>query len=149
MTDKTLAPIALFCAALFVSGAASALCVKVPTANLRKGPGTSYGKSWKVYKYMPLEKIGQQGRWEHVRDVDGDTHWVYDRLVTGDMQCAVVKVDKANVRTGPGTNYAKSPLSPVERYYSFKVLGQKDGWVQVQDEVFNSGWVSNKLLWIR
>jgi uncharacterized protein YgiM (DUF1202 family) len=81
--------------------------------------------------------------------VDGDTHWVYDRLVTGDMQCAVVKVDKANVRTGPGTNYAKSPLSPVERYYSFKVLGQKDGWVKVQDEVFNSGWVSSKLLWIR
>jgi SH3-like domain-containing protein len=149
MTEKTAAPIALFCAALLLPGAASALCIKVPEANLRSGPGTRYEKSWTVYKYMPLKKIGQQGSWYQVRDVDGDTHWVYSRLVTRGMHCAAVKVDKANVRTGPGTTYAKSPLSPVERYYSFKITGSKDGWVKVQDEVFNDGWMAKALLWIQ
>jgi SH3-like domain-containing protein len=149
MTKKSLAPIALLGAALLTPGSASALCVGVSEANLRQGPGTQYEKSWEVFKYMPLKKIAQQGKWTQVEDVDGDIHWVYSRLTTGGMRCAVVKVDKANVRTGPGTHYAKSPLSPVEKYYSFKIIDTKGAWAKVQDEVFNDGWVARSLLWIQ
>jgi len=149
MTEKAAAPIALFCAALSLPGTASALCIKVPEANLRQGPGTRYEKSWEVFKYMPLRKLGQRGKWSRVADVDGDTHWVYSGLVTRAMRCAVVKVDKANVRTGPGTQYATSPWGPVEKYYAFKVTGSKGEWVKVQDEVLNDGWVAKRLLWIQ
>lgn len=147
MTKKITVPIALFCAALFIPGAASALCVKVPEANLRQGPGIEHEKSWEVFQYMPFKKIGQQEKWFQVEDVDGDTHWIYGGLVTDDLQCAVVKVDKANVRNGPGTHFAKSPLSPVDKYYSFKIIESKDDWVKVRDEVFNDGWVAKSLLW--
>jgi SH3-like domain-containing protein len=149
MTEKTAAPIVLFCAALTLPGTAFALCIKAPEANLRQGPSTRYEKSWEVFKYMPLRKIGQRGKWYQVKDVDGDTHWVYNRLVTGSMRCAVVKVDKANMRNGPGTKYAKSPLSPVEKYYAFKVTGSKGRWVKVEDEMHNEGWVAKWLLWIQ
>ncbi len=150
MVKKNIVPAALCCTALLaMSGTASALCIKVPEANLRQGPGTQYEKSWEIYQYMPLKKIGQQGNWYQVEDVDGDTHWVFRNLVTDKMRCAVVKVGTANVRTGPGTGHAKSPFSPVEKYYSFKVIDTQGAWVKVADEVFDEGWVAQKLLWIQ
>lgn len=150
MAKRTIAPVALCCAAFFtLSGAAYAECVKVSKANLRQGPGTSYAKSWEVYEFMPLKKVGEKGDWHQVEDVDGDKHWVHAKLVSDGMSCAVVKGDKTNVRTGPGTSYAKSPLSPVEKYYSFKVVETKGSWVKVHDEVFNEGWIAKSLLWMQ
>lgn len=85
---------------------ASALCVRVSKANLRKGPGKKYEAAWQVYMYMPLERIGRSTNkyWYAVRDADGDTFWVHKGLVTDSYRCAVVNVEKANVRKGPGKN---------------------------------------------
>jgi SH3-like domain-containing protein len=149
MQKKSIVAAALCCAALITTTQASAWCIKVPEANLRQGPGTDFEKSWEVFKYMPLQKIGQKGNWYQMKDLDGDEHWVYDKLVTNSMRCAVVKVEEANVRSGPGTNYEKSPLSPVEKYYSFKAIKTQGNWVKVEDEVFNEGWVYKPLLWIQ
>jgi SH3-like domain-containing protein len=85
----------------------------VPEANLRQGPGTNHEKGWQVFKYMPLQKIGQKGDWYQMKDVDGDEHWIYSKLVTNDIRCAVVKVKSANVRTGPGTNHKSLFAEPV------------------------------------
>lgn len=150
MAKRTIAPAALCCAALIaLSGSALADCVKVSKANLRQGPGTGYAKSWEVYEFMPLKKIGEKGDWLQVVDVDGDKHWVHSSLLSDGIKCAVVKGDKINVRLGPGTNFAKSPLSPVEKYYSFKVVETQGAWVKVQDEVFNEGWIAKSLLWMQ
>jgi SH3-like domain-containing protein len=151
MVKRTVVPAALCCAVLLggVPSTASALCVKVKQANLRAGPGTDHAKSWEVYQYMPLKQIGKTGNWYQVEDMDGDMHWIYGSLVTDKMRCGTVKVKEANVRTGPGTSYAQSPLSPVEKYYSFKIIESKNGWVKVNDEVFNEGWMAEKLLWVR
>ncbi|MBT9537953.1 MAG: hypothetical protein IVZ94_07450, partial [Nitrospirae bacterium] len=40
---------------IFISNYADALCVNVPNANLRSGPGTNYGIAWEIYKYMPFQ----------------------------------------------------------------------------------------------
>lgn len=150
MTRKSIAPIALLLSLpLFVAAPAQALCVKVPEANLRQGPGTQYDKSWEVFTYMPFEKIGKQGNWYHVSDMDGDTHWIYSRLVTSGMRCAVVKTDQANVRQGPGTRYPLADLGTVVKYYSFKVIGEKGRWLKVQDDVANTGWIAKSLLWVQ
>lgn len=126
-----------------------ALCVKVPEANLRNGPGTKFKKTWEVFKYMPFNRVSTKGNWYKVKDVDGDTHWIYKKLVSDKFRCAVVKVDKANVRKGPGTKYSKSALSPALKYDSFKVLKIKSSWVQVIDEFDDKGWMSRKLLWVQ
>ena len=126
-----------------------ALCVNVPEANLRGGPGTKYEKTWEVFKYMPLKKLSKKGNWYKVKDVDGDIHWVYRKLVTDKFRCAVVKVDKANVRSGPGTGYSKKAMSPVLKYDSFKVIKIKPSWVKVIDEFDDTGWIFRKLLWIQ
>jgi SH3-like domain-containing protein len=120
----------------------------VSEANLRGGPGTKYEKTWEVFKYMPFNKLSKKGNWYKVKDVDGDVHWIYSKLVTDKFNCAVVKVDKANVRSGPGTKYGKNALSPALKYDSFKVIKTRSSWVKVSDEFGDSGWISRKLLWI-
>jgi SH3-like domain-containing protein len=140
----------LILVSLFLMGGhAAALCVKVPEANLRGGPGTKYEKTWQVFKYMPLRRLAKKGAWYKVKDVDGDLHWIYGRLVTGSFRCAVVKVDEANIRTGPGTKYAKTAMSPALRYYSYRVMKMKGDWVNVKDEYGNTAWIFRKLLWIQ
>jgi SH3-like domain-containing protein len=134
---------------LFIlDGFASALCVHVPTANLRSGPGTKYEKSWQVFKYMPFKKIKTKGNWYKIQDIDGDYHWIYKKLVTNKFNCAVVKVNEANVRSGPGTKYGKKEFGPALKYDTFKVVKRKKSWVNVVDEFGNTGWIFRKLLWI-
>lgn len=128
-----------------------ALCVKVPKANIRTGPGTNYDIAWEVYKYMPFTKVGVSlaGDWYAVKDVDGDVNWIYKNLLSGGFKCAVVKSDYVNVRTGPGTNYQESKFSPAERYQSFRVLKRQSPWVKVKDELGNIGWIHSDYLWIQ
>ncbi len=131
-----------------VSRDANALCVEVPEANLRSGPGTGYQKTWEVFKYMPFKKINKKGNWYKVQDVDGDRHWIYKKLVTDNFDCAVVKVNKANIRSGPGMHFKKKDFSPSLQYDSYKVLKRIGKWVEVVDEFGNKGWIFRKLLWI-
>lgn len=142
-----------FCIAILLfllqPSTSSALCVSADEANLRSGPGTNYDKTWEVYKYMPLEKLEKKGLWYKVRDFEGDVHWVYGPLVTSQYKCAVVRDDKANVRTGPGTNYDQVIYSPVLKYYTFKVITVSGDWAKVVDDYEDTGWIFKKLLWIR
>lgn len=135
---------------LLLSGTSSfPLCINVSEANLRGGPGTKYEKTWEVFKYMPFQQVSKKGNWFKVKDVDGDVHWVYRKLVTEQFKCAVVKVDKANIRKGPETNAEKSALSPALKYDSFKVIESSGSWVKVTDEFGDSGWIFKRLLWIQ
>jgi SH3-like domain-containing protein len=127
---------------------AHALCVKVTDANLRSGPGTKHEKTWEVFKYMPFKRLLRRGDWYKVQDVDGDYHWIYRKLVTDAFDCAVVKREKANMRTGPGTQYRITTDSPMLKYDSFRVLKRSGKWVQVLDEFGDKGWIFRKLLWI-
>jgi SH3-like domain-containing protein len=145
---KGLLLLSFFSILIIFTSTSHALCVNVPEANLREGPGTKHDKTWEVYKYMPFKKIGEKGNWYKVSDVDGDTHWIYKKLVTSKIECAVVKVDKANLRTGPGTNYKQSPLGPADKYVTFKVIKRQGSWVKVMDELGETGWIFRKLVWI-
>jgi SH3-like domain-containing protein len=133
----------------FFNNYAHALCINVPEANLRKGPGTKYEKTWEVFKYMPFQKISKKNNWYKVKDLDGDIHWIYWRLVTDKIKCAVVKGEDVNIRKGPGTGYEKTYLSPTMKYDTFRVIKIKGSWVNIVDDFDNTGWIFRKLLWIQ
>ena len=128
-----------------------ALCVDVPTANIRMGPGTKYEKAWKVFRYMPFYKVGvsTDGTWYAIKDVDGEVNWVYKNLVTTRYHCAVVKSEWVNVRTGPGTNYRKSSMGQALRYDAFKVIKRQGRWIKVKDTFGGIGWIHRSYLWIQ
>ena len=136
---------------LFVVNQSDAVCISVPKANIRMGPGTDYEKAWQVYLYMPFKKVGTSTneQWYAIEDVDGDVNWVSKSLITDSYSCAVVKKDQVNIRTGPGTRYQKSSMSPALRYDAFKVLKSQASWVRVQDSSGNIGWIHRDFLWIQ
>ncbi len=126
-----------------------ALCVQVKKANLRQGPSTKYEKLWEVYQYMPFKKLEAKGDWLKVSDVDGDIYWIYKNLTTEDYHCAVIKIEKANLREGPGTNYSQVSWSPRDKYYSMKVLNIKGKWVRIEDYEGDVAWIHRSLVWIQ
>ncbi len=134
---------------LFFNNQVYALCVNSPEANLRSGPGTKHEKTLVIFKYTPLQEISKKGNWYKVKDLDGDIGWIYRKLVTDKIKCAVVKTNIANIRSGPGKGYATIHISPAMSYDSFKVIEIRGSWVNVKDDFINTGWISRELLWIQ
>ena len=126
-----------------------ALCIKNEKANLRKGPGTSHEKLWEVFKYMPFKQLGVKDAWKRIEDIDGDIYWVYSPLTTQKYKCAVIKNNKTNLRTGPGTNFPKVPWAPVDKFFSMKVLKIEQNWVHIEDSAGDKAWIYRPLVWIQ
>jgi len=78
--------------------------------------------------------VSVTGGWCAVLDVDGEVNWIHKGLDTNKYRCDVVKQEQVNVRTGPGTRYAKSSLSPAHKYYSYRVIKRQGPWVKVKDQ---------------
>jgi len=132
------------------SQAIYALCVNSHRANLREGPGRTYQKTWQVYKNMPFRGVEKIGKWVKVRDVDGDFHWIHGTLVNKNSTCATIKVNQANLRTGPGKKFRKHKKMPLaEKYTSFKLLKIKGEWVLLQHEFGQKAWAHRRLLWVQ
>lgn len=120
------------------------LCVRAARANLRAGPGAKYRVTWEVNRHMPLLQVAKEGEWVKVRDVDGDLHWISERLISGTEDCITVKADKANIRKAP--NAKADTWFTVEKYTSFRRVGQKDNWVKIEYEG-ETMWVAQSLVW--
>jgi len=120
------------------------LCIKAARANLRAGPGAQFKVTWEVNRYMPLLQVATDGGWIKVRDVDGDLHWVSDKVTTSQMDCVTVKAERANIRKAPN-NKADTWFS-VEKYTSFHRVGQTAHWVKIEYEG-ETMWVAQSLVW--
>lgn len=134
---------------VFSPSIALALCVQNEFANLRKGPGTSFEKTWKVFRYMPLEKKSKKDGWYEVVDMEKRSHWIREDLVTTAYECAAISTDLANLRTGPGRKYPKAKPAQGMKYLSFRVLKKEGDWVQIEDAQGDEAWIHGPLVWIR
>ena len=134
---------------LFQQETAEALCVKDKKANLRSGTGKHNEKLWTVLKYMPFRQIGREGSWLRVKDLDGDVYWIYRTITTKAYMCAVIKNDKTNLRQGSGTKFPQVEWSPIDKYFSMKVLKIKGSWAHIEDSLGDKAWVHRSLVWIK
>lgn len=131
----------------FVAQSSWAVCVSVKQANLRAGPSTSAKKLWTVGQYMPFIALEQKGAWVKVKDLDGEKMWIYANLLSDDMDCMVIKVSKANLRKGPGTNHPQTPLSFAHKYMPFKKLRRDGAWLLIEDDHGFKHWVVENNIW--
>jgi len=123
------------------------LCVDTVQANLRAKPDSKSAIVWTVGKFMPLRGVKQEGSWIQVIDVDGSKAWIHDSLVSDSIDCAVVKVTKAQLRKGPGTMHSSTPLSFAHKYMPFKKLDRDGAWLYLEDDYGYRHWVSESNLW--
>ena len=150
--NKTLVFLSLLLALavlLFQEPTAEALCKKDKKANLRLGPGKHFEKLWTVFKYMPFKQLGKKGNWIKVQDLEGANFWVYKKLTTKKYMCAVIKNNKTKLRQGPGTKFPEVEWSPIDKFFSMKVLKIKNSWVHIEDSVGDRAYVYRPLVWIQ
>ena len=124
--------------------AAQTYCVKSARANLRAGPGKNFRVTWEVNRHMPLVHVDKKGDWIKVKDVDGDTHWVFRTLLDSKQKCLTIKTAKGNIRKSP--NASGRPLYTVEKYTSFLLVGRKGKWVHIAYGK-KKMWVYYTLVW--
>jgi SH3-like domain-containing protein len=84
-----------------------------------------------------------------VKDLDGDIYWIYRTITTKAYMCAVIKNNKTNLRQGSGTKFPQVEWSPIDKYFSMKVLKIKGSWVHVEDSTGDRAWVHRALVWVQ
>lgn len=113
--------------------------------NIRSDPGTNGRVVFKAPLGYPVDVKSKQGKWVLIEDWQKDSGWVYQPLVS-DVQTAVVLVDNANIRKGPGTT--NNIVMKAEKGDIFKVFGEQDNWVTIGYylEEKKIGWIRKDLV---
>ena len=57
----------------------------------------------------------------------------------------VVRKDKCNIRSGPGTKYNVTFIA--EKGIPFKVINRKKSWIQIEHADGDRGWIHKSLVW--
>ncbi len=111
---------------------------------IRSGPSTDHEIYWEVFKDYPLQVLDRKEKWIHVEDFEGDTGWIYGTLVNK-KDTVIVKVNKANIRVGPGTNYERTATA----LYGvvFTPHKEKGDWTQISHSDETKGWIYKDLIW--
>ena len=124
--------------------AAEYVSIKKDGVNIRSGPSTKNPVLWEVFKGFPLKVLARKNDWVQVVDFEGDKGWIYASLLTN-RKTVIVKVDTANMRSGPGTNF--EIIATAKKQVVFAPVSQKGAWIKVnyKDEI--TGWMHNSLVW--
>ncbi len=124
--------------------------------NLRKGPGTGYGKLMTAAKGTKLFYLGESAKdgngntWYKVSCAWGEA-WVISRYAvktseTVNYEAYVKTTASVNLRKGPGTGYAKVTSYAKDKQLTYLGESSKDSrgvvWYKVSDGK-NTGWVSS------
>lgn len=122
--------------------------------NLRKGPGTNYGKAGQVNAGLILPVYQEKDGWYMVQAPGSGQAWIAGWLVNarnnpGSSTTPVVTTNNylkvmtevLNIRSGPGTNY--QVVSKIGLYETHQILEQKDEWYKIR--IGNiEGWVTGQ-----
>ncbi len=112
---------------------------------VRTGPALRYPIKW-VYKKqgLPVEIIQEFDTWRKIRDIDGDTGWVHQSLLSGER--AVIVQGEVNL---PLHRDARED-STITAYFEPNVVARADAcmkeWCRLENQGFK-GWAQRKFLW--
>jgi SH3-like domain-containing protein len=126
------------------AGASQRIAVKSDVANIRAQPDIHSDTLWQVEKYYPLVIMEKKDAWYRIKDFEGDGGWIHSSLVD-DTPTVIVKVGRANVRVGAGTQYDLA--FDADKGAPFKVLEKKGHWIKIQHADGDKGWIFDSLVW--
>ena len=131
--------------------------ITAATLNVRQGAGTDYARVDHLNKGARAEILEVKDGWGKIKQgwislkyasrvggtTNNNTAGQDDGVIhahKGDV--AYVTADKLNIRTGPGTEYAKT--GALTRGYRVEIIETKGGWARTED-----GWIALKYLNIK
>ena len=124
--------------------AAEYVSVSKDGVNMRSAPSTDSEILWEVFRGFPLKVLARQDKWVQVIDFEGDKGWIYSPLLS-EQKTHIVKVDTANMRSGPGTNY--EVVAKVKYGVVFRPVSNDGEWTKVVHDDGTEGWMYNNLMW--
>jgi len=130
--------------ALPAAAAAEYVSIQREKVNIRSGPSTDHEILWKIFHGFPLQVTERRGKWARVVDFEGDRGWIFTPLLSKDKR-VIVRVNTANMRTGPGTNY--EVMATVRYGVIFEPVERRRDWIKVKHADGTTGWISEQLLW--
>ncbi len=139
----------LFIISLLLSTSLHAGCVTQDSVVLKSRLGKKAPTSWQVRRYTPFKRLGDPYKgWVHIKDFEGEKHWIRQKFYTEKYHCLMVKNDSTPIMTEPTTKSNQKFREPAVKYETFKFLKVKKGWVQVKDAYGDTGWVRLRDVWI-
>lgn len=124
--------------------AAEILSVKTASANFRENPHEAAKIKFSADKFFPVEVVERKKGWVKIKDFEGDTAWVADKVL-GKQATIVISSDKANIRESASTS--SDVVFKVERGEVFKIEERKSGWLKVVDARGDGGWIRGDMTW--
>lgn len=129
--------------------------IKEEKVNVRHGPGLNYDVYYTAFKSYPLEILKRQDDWVQVVDYEGEKSgkgWIKSTLVS-DRKTIIVKVDKANIRSGPSTEFDE--ITQVQEGIVLIPVAEQGNWIKIHyDGNLNgdyqgsiTGWIYSSLVW--
>ena len=132
--------------------------VSADVANLRSGPGISYGRVSKLKQGQTVQLLGRDGEWYKIQTKSGQTGWLHGDLVNVSestskslmtvkaAQPAKARVgttteSNVNLRSGPSTGH--KIVTQLSAGAKLEVLGQQDGWYRVATPKGTIGWITD------
>ncbi|MFO7606631.1 MAG: SH3 domain-containing protein [Desulfurivibrionaceae bacterium] len=144
MFGKVVFTLFFFLSIFATAEAISLVSVDGENVNMRSGPGSNYSVLWELGRGFPLKVLDRKGGWVKVEDFEGDSGWIYGKLVAKNPHL-IVKKRRVNVRSGPGRQFRL--VGKANYGVVFKTVKTSNGWVQVKHENGLTGWVKRDLLW--
>ena len=126
-----------------VVAAAEFVSVSKDGVNLRSGPTTDSAVLFELPAGYPLQVLERKGDWLNVSDYENDKGWIYASL-TSSTPYVIVKVNRGNVRSGPGTDYDQ--VGKVVRDVILQKVEQKGDWLKIHHPQL-TGWIHKNLVW--
>ncbi|MEX8195100.1 SH3 domain-containing protein [Comamonas guangdongensis] len=127
-----------------VAQAREFVSIKGKSVNVREKPSTRSATLWELSRGYPLQITQRQGQWLRVKDHEATLGWVHAPL-TGKAPHMMVTARSANLRSGPGPKHGR--VGRLEQHELLRTLKKQGGWVQVQRDNGQSGWVAKSLVW--
>lgn len=118
--------------------------VKNDGVNIRAGASEKDEVVWEVFKDFPLQVMQRKGNWSQIKDFEGDTGWISSALLSK-KQTVIVKVQIANLRSGPGQNF--EPVATVKSGVVFDLVKREGDWLQLKHADGTEGWIFSTLVW--
>jgi SH3-like domain-containing protein len=129
--------------------------IKKEKVNIRHGPGKNFDVYYTAFKSYPLKILKREKDWVLVVDYEGEKKgkgWIKSTLLS-DRKTIIVKVDKANIRSGPSTEFDE--ITQVEEGIVLIPVAKQGNWIKIHyDGNLNgnyqgsiTGWIYSKLVW--
>ena len=112
--------------------------------NLRTGPGERYPIEWVLTRRnMPVEIVAEFDNWRKIRDFDGTTGWVQERMVTGKRN-VIVRGQVRTLRDKPASDGAV--VARAEAGVIAKLLECNPAWCRIEANGV-AGWLKRDEIW--